>query len=155
MNKQEFLKKLKYELRKLKKDECKKYIEYYDEIVSDIMDKGISEEEAIKRQGNIEEIAREILSSTNPSNLRIREWKGITLSVISVGMLLICMIPAIMKAQFHFQMSRSVGIIGGADGPTSIFLAGKIGTPWGLYIATAVVVVATIVYWVRKYKRGR
>ena len=36
MSKQEFLKKLKYELRKLKKEERNKYIEYYDEIISDI-----------------------------------------------------------------------------------------------------------------------
>ncbi len=153
MNKQEFLKKLKYELRKLKKDERKKYIDYYDEIILDIMDKGVSEEEAIKRQGNVAEIAKEILSSTNPSSLILREWRGITLSVISVFMLLICIIPTIMKSQFYFQMNSSMGIIGGADGPTSVFIAGKVGTPWGLYIATAVVVVVTIIYWVRKYKR--
>ena len=48
--------------------------------------------------------------------------------------------------------SSSIGIIGGADGPTSIFIAGKVGTPWGLYITTAVVVIVTIVYFVKKRK---
>ena len=45
---------LKYELRKLKKEERNKYIEYYDEIISDIVERGASEEEAIAKQGNIE-----------------------------------------------------------------------------------------------------
>ena len=49
MSKQEFLKKLKHELRKLKKEERNKYIEYYDEIISDIVERGVSEEEAIAR----------------------------------------------------------------------------------------------------------
>ena len=61
MSKQEFLKKLKKELRKLKKEERNKYIEYYDEIISDIMEHGVSEEEAIARQGSIEKIVGDIL----------------------------------------------------------------------------------------------
>lgn len=61
--------------------------------------------------------------------------------------------PLILKMQFDMSMSTAVGVIGGADGPTSIFIAGKLGTPWGLYIANAVVIVVTIVYFVKKRRR--
>lgn len=155
MNKQEFLKKLKYELRKLKKEERNKYIEYYDEIISDIMERGVSEEEAIVRQGSVEKIAGDILSNTNPSNLKIKDWRGIVLIVASLILSISCLVRFIFKLQLNMSMSTSVGVIGGADGPTSIFIAGKIGTPWGLYIVTAIVLIATIVYFVRKHKRNK
>ena len=60
MNKQEFLTKLNRQLKCLKKTERKKYIEYYEEIISDIVENGESEENAIARQGKPEQIAREI-----------------------------------------------------------------------------------------------
>ena len=50
-------------------------------------------------------------------------------------------------------MSTAVSIIGGADGPTSIFIAGKIGTPWGLYVITVIVVVVTLFHFLQKYKK--
>lgn len=48
----------------------------------------------------------------------------------------------------------SVGIIGGADGPTTIFVATSI-TPWHILAAVAALagVVALIVYCVRKKKK--
>ena len=100
MNKQAFLKKLKYKLRELKK----------------------------------------------------KDWKGIALTVASAIMIICSGIPLLLKAQFQMNMSTAVGIIGGADGPTSIFVAGDMGTPWELYIATIIVVMATVVYFVKKYK---
>ena len=153
MSKQEFLKKLKHELRKLKKEERNKYIEYYDEIISDIMERGVSEEEAIAKQGSIEKIAGDILANTNPANLKNRDWRGLALVAVSIILLMSSIIPLILKIQFETSMSTSIGVIGGADGPTSIFIAGKLGTPWGLYIATAVVIVVTIVYFVKKRRR--
>lgn len=43
----------------------------------------------------------------------------------------------------------SVSIIGGADGPTSVFLAGKVGGDFavGLIIAGVVLMAAGIVWW--------
>lgn len=150
MSKQEFLKKLNYKLRKLKKSERKKYIDYYDEMISDIMDNGISEEDAIERQGSVEEIASDIIANTAPGNLRVTDWRGIVLAIGSICMLLICMIPVLLKAQFGIRMNASIGIIGGADGPTSVFIAGKLGTPWGLYMVTGILLACTIIYWIRK-----
>lgn len=49
----------------------------------------------------------------------------------------------------------SVSIIGGADGPTSVFLAGKVGGDFavGLMIAGVVLMAAGIVWWYSKRKR--
>ncbi len=41
--------------------------------------------------------------------------------------------------------NTAVSIIGGADGPTSIFIAGKIGNSTTLYIITGLCIIATAV----------
>ena len=47
-------------------------------------------------------------------------------------------------------MNSSISVIGGSDGPTSIFLAGKIGTNWlnifGLIIV-ALLLIPNIIYF--------
>lgn len=52
--------------------------------------------------------------------------------------------------------SVSIGVIGGADGPTSIFLAGKLGTGFKiavtLMIAVPIMIAAFIIWWVMKRK---
>ena len=116
------------------------------------MESGISEAEAIKRQGSIEQLAHEILANASPESLKKRDIRGVCLIVASI-ILLACSFPSVFFAIRMKQLSTAISIIGGADGPTSIFVAGKIGTPWGLYIATAVVVIVTIVYFVRKYRK--
>lgn len=153
MNKQAFLKELRRKLKNLKKGERNKYIEYYDEMISDIMETGVSEKEAVKRQGNVEQIVSDILAESGLEKVKVRDWYGICLIAVTVILMVNCVI------QLSFQMvtggngNTSITIIGGADGPTSIFLAGKIGTPWGLYIITGVVVIITIFYFVKKHKK--
>ena len=48
MKKEQFIKNLRYSLRKLKKDEREKYLAYYEEIISDMIENGVSEEEAVR-----------------------------------------------------------------------------------------------------------
>ncbi len=52
----------------------------------------------------------------------------IVLIVVCVIMLGIGALPVYLQWQMEKSASSGVGIIGGADGPTSIFLAGKLGT---------------------------
>ena len=42
--------------------------------------------------------------------------------------------------------ARSVGIIGGADGPTAIFVTRKTGTDWDLIIMAAILVVSILTF---------
>ena len=56
--------------------------------------------------------------------------------------------------------AAAVSIIGGADGPTSIFLAGKIGgnslfDGIALYIATFVIICITIFLYIKDGKKNR
>jgi len=54
----------------------------------------------------------------------------------------------------------AVTVIGGADGPTSVFLAGKVNTR-DLYMTAAVIIVfvllsaAAVVWQIRRHKKGR
>ena len=55
---------------------------------------------------------------------------------------------------FAMQKGMSVSIIGGADGPTSIFLAGKVGGSMIAYLASLVVILigVGIVIYLKKKK---
>lgn len=51
------------------------------------------------------------------------------------------------------RITRTVSVLGGADGPTSIFIAGKVGSSLPLYIITGVLAAATIVLYVTYKKK--
>ena len=57
---------------------------------------------------------------------------------------------------FAMQKGAAISIIGGADGPTSIFLAGKVGAGffWGTYLIWLLVILlgVGIVIYIRKKK---
>ena len=61
MNKIVFLKELELSLNKLKASEIEKHINYYDEMISDYMENGMSEESAVERIGNPKMIAKELM----------------------------------------------------------------------------------------------
>ena len=118
MNKRNFLKELKKELRRLKASEIQKHLSYYEEMISDMTEHNMTEAEAVARIGSPKDAAREILESASAGDLRSK--------------------------------NTAVSIIGGADGPTSIFIAGRISRPVLLYAATAGVLMATILYYIRR-----
>ena len=65
---------------------------------------------------------------------------GITLSVIGIIM---AAISLVFKVNEQISVTKSVSVIGGADGPTSIFVAGKIGgTPAITGIIVGIVLLA-------------
>lgn len=58
MNKREFLKKMDYYLLKISDNERHKFINYYEEIIEDYVENGLSEEEAVKKIGNPQQITK-------------------------------------------------------------------------------------------------
>ena len=68
MNKLEFLSKLKTLLASGNEVETDKTIKYYDEILSDLIEDGISESDAVLKLGNINDIVDEILSDKENKN---------------------------------------------------------------------------------------
>ncbi len=62
-------------------------------------------------------------------------WKGIATKAVTVvlGIIVAIIGIAVVALTLLTKRAHSVSIIGGADGPTSIFLAGKVN-PWSLII---------------------
>ena len=75
--------------------------------------------------------------------------KKIGISTIIIGMI-ISVIGIIMKIKKSF----SVSIIGGADGPTSVFLAGQVGSGLGvLVIGLGIILLGIGLFLIIKHKR--
>ena len=75
---------------------------------------------------------------------------GITLSVIGIIM---AAISLVFKVNDQKSVAKSVSVIGGADGPTSIFVAGKIGgTPAIIGIIVGIVLLAIGIFYFCKKK---
>lgn len=62
MNRAEFIEVLRKELVSLKKAERDKFINYYEEIINDYIENGLTEEEVIEKVGNPKIIAKNILN---------------------------------------------------------------------------------------------
>lgn len=61
MNKGEFLAQLRLRLGALSKQELEKTIQYYSEIIDDMLEEGVSEEDAVANLESVEEIASRII----------------------------------------------------------------------------------------------
>ena len=60
------------------------------------------------------------------------------------------MLLALCAGGIRPQAQASLGIIGGADGPTSIFVAGSVDVIW---LAAAVVAAAAVIVWLIRRKK--
>lgn len=69
MNKKEFLKKMDYYLLTISDSERYKFINYYEEMIEDYVENGLSEEEAVKKIGNPKQITKKILEENEEISL--------------------------------------------------------------------------------------
>lgn len=78
---------------------------------------------------------------------------GLILGVLGV---IIAAISAILREKESASISTAISIIGGADGPTSIFLAGKVGADFSTagIIGGIVLIILGIVLTVCSVKRN-
>lgn len=65
MNKQEFLTQLRKELSGLPQKDIEEYLTFYNEMIEDRIEEGLSEEEAVSAVGSLEEIVKQIVSDTS------------------------------------------------------------------------------------------
>ena len=66
MNKREFLAKLEKALAQLNREERKRELDYYEEMINDRIEEGMSEEEAVHCMGTVQGVAAKILSEAAP-----------------------------------------------------------------------------------------
>lgn len=64
MNKQDFLSKLQSSLSGLPQDEIQERLAFYNEMIEDRMEEGLTEEEAVLAVGSVEEIVSQIIADT-------------------------------------------------------------------------------------------
>lgn len=77
MNKKEFLKELRKRMRDLPSGDVEKYIEYYEEMIDDSMEDGMTEAEAVAAIGPLDEIAEMITQEGNrtPFKHKLYAWQ--------------------------------------------------------------------------------
>ncbi|MBE5932809.1 MAG: DUF3887 domain-containing protein [Lachnospiraceae bacterium] len=145
MDKREFLKKLEKALKKLVPEERARYISYYDEIIMDLVDGGMTEQEACAKQGDMSGIVADIMSQIEPEKVEKQKPLDVILLVIALLIGVACIVVLIaLPDVITFSMMNE-------DGPTSVFVAGKVVEPIWLYIITAVVLItSTIIFVLRK-----
>lgn len=93
MLKSEFLKQLENRLVGIPKEDLNRTIDYYNEIISDKQEDGMSEEEAIDSLGSIDEIVKDILNEIPIKKLvkeklqlnrKLKTWEIVLLSATSI-----------------------------------------------------------------------
>ena len=73
--------------------------------------------------------------------------------VFGIGSCIIGMLLVISGAVMKLKGNTAVGVIGGADGPTSMFVAGKLNGDFSvmlILIGIVLLAIATMIYWKRK-----
>lgn len=142
MNKKQFLKKLNRSLYQLQPSERKKYMEDYEEILSEMIENGGTEEEAVLKLGDVEQISLEILGNSK-KRFGWVDWKG--KGLLGVSFLLIFVL--IWQSIFRVVVVQISG------GSSSVFLAGKVSSSVGIYVLTGGVVAGTVGYLLWKWRR--
>lgn len=91
MNREEFLQQLKNRLSQLPSEEIEERLDYYNEIIDDMLEDGISEEETIESFGDIGEIAQKImqevpLTTLMKSKVKPRKgWSPTAIVIAAIG----------------------------------------------------------------------
>ncbi|WP_294346582.1 DUF1700 domain-containing protein [uncultured Clostridium sp.] len=105
MTKTTFIDTLRELLQSLNEDECNKFISYYEEIIEDYKESGLTEEEVIKKIGTPQSIADNILSEQDSINIKVPSLSSKILNVILLilgfplwGSLLLALVLLILSA---------------------------------------------------------
>ena len=130
MNKERFLKELREKLKQLPEEEIYKSVSYYSELISDMVEDGMTEEEAVKSFGNINDIADRILQDAPIGTLvktRIKPKSGWSVAAI---------ILIILGAPLWFSLVlAAIGLIVGVIAGIAGLALGFIGLVIGLGFA--------------------
>ncbi len=93
MTKQEFLNGLRARLYELPPKDVRETLEYYGEMIDDCVENGMSQENAVKKMGSLDEVAAQILAGSSVrqrvtralTNQQAKKGKGWTVALICVG----------------------------------------------------------------------
>ncbi len=136
MNKAGFLSELTLYLQKMNVNERNKFITYYDEMLSDYMENGIQEEEAVKKIGMPKNIAEELLNDYKSLNVkqpstgsRIIKYLLILVSSPLWGFLLLSVILVVISLYIGLWCVPFITGVG-SIGYFATSLIGIVGSPF-------------------------
>ncbi len=118
MTKQEFLQQLQNGLNELPKAEIDERIAFYSEMIDDLLEEGLSEEDAVAKIGNVDEVVTQIVAdnhfvklsqSGNKPRRKLRAWE-IVLLIVGAPVWGSLLIAAIAVA-FSIYVSIWAGIV--------------------------------------------
>ena len=149
MNEEQFLDELRRELSGLPQEDIEERIAFYEEMIADRMDEGMSEKEAVSGIGSIEEITRQIMSEIPLTKLvkekvrpkrSLKAWEivllvlgspvWIPLAIAAVAVLLsvYAVLWAVVICVYAVDFSFAAGTLAGVVG---VFAYLKAGNPVG------------------------
>ena len=87
MLKQEYLKQLKKSISSLPKAEINERINFYSEMIDDLVEEGLSENEATAKIGSIADISRQILTDFDPKSAKesAKKLSGFDIAIMITG----------------------------------------------------------------------
>lgn len=85
MRKNEFLKKLSRQLRGVRTEERQRTLSFYDEMISDAVEDGLDEEQAVARLGSIESIAARVIAEAQESGEIKPKGQPFSTALIIIG----------------------------------------------------------------------
>lgn len=129
MNKNEFLSELRKKLAQLPESEIQKHIAYYDEMIADRIEDGMTEKEAVSSLEDVAVIAERILQDTSLPILvktKVRPQKGWTATAI---------ILAIIGSPIWLSLLLALGAV----------IAAVFCALWGVAVAAVGIVAAVVI----------
>lgn len=108
MSKKEFLALLRLKLSNIHAVEQEMFISFYDEIIQDMMENGMTEEEAVAKQGDISEIANNILADiggNKDTKRKAKQFKKVALAILMIVLVITCM--NVIKASRNMAKRRA------------------------------------------------
>lgn len=161
MNKQEFIEKLRARLSGLSQSDVEERISFYCEMIEDRMEEGLSEEEAVRAIGNVDEIAEQIVAEKPQVFPEIEEpapkrkiktweivliavcspiWVSLAVAAVAVAIALFATLWAVVVSLWATFGGLIGGALGGVIGGTVFICGGKNIT--GVVVITAGIVCA-------------
>lgn len=116
MTKRKFLAKLESALSSLVNEERNRQLDYYEEMIDDMIEEGMSEEAAVERLGSVQGVAAKILGEVSPDMLK-KKKSPLTKILIAVAIILAVVIVGIVVlfGIFDFDHNSTVQQIDNID----------------------------------------
>ena len=149
-----YLRKIEWNLM-LPRDVRRRVMEDLNSTIAERREAGQSDEQIMAELGKPQKVAEELNRQMQDYMLKKTPWRFVCLIAAAIAFLLMMwdLFVDLLLSSFLTGVNDSVGIIGGADGPTAIFVTTATGPDWEFILFGAIFVLGIAGYfWLR---RGR